>query len=330
MQIVHEDCVAISIRPCVAEIDHCATVRVPAARFVFSGGSDSVIHAAFPYEMQMIGDRGNAFVGKTTRFPIAPWFVMCSLNHMVEVRIDTVANEALPVIVPVDAPGIRRAVCEWFPNMTDRVIAIDAAVEADAFGIGRSGFADLRPVRTTVRSVQPAVWSPRKRVRQIVRVSVIPKTVKQQHRFAVGLVVAILVWNEIQVRRRHHPRSAEAYFNPCDVVESLKKHAAFVKPAIPVGILKNDDSVTRPIAMIRVVVGFRHPQPTTIIDAEPDRLLHVRFTSEQRDPEPLRHHHRLRRLVRGKRCQSSWLLSGERVCCDRNESAQHNCDQSLV
>ena len=65
---------------------------------------------------------------------------------------------------------------------------------------------------------------------------------------------------------------------------------------IPVGIFENDDAIIFASLLVRIIIGFSHPQPAPIINAETNRLLDVRFSGKKGDVEPLGHLHRLRGL----------------------------------
>jgi hypothetical protein len=172
----------------------------------------------------MIGDGVDPLVGVLARLAVPPRLVMGALNHVEQVRVDAVADEALPEIVPVDSPGIGRAVGERLPHVPHRMIAIHAAVEAHPLFVGRAGFADHRPVGPPVRAVKPAVGSPGEGVGQVVGVGVVAEAVEQHFRRPVGNVVPVAVGNEIEVRRRHDPGPAEADLNPGHIVQPLSKN----------------------------------------------------------------------------------------------------------
>ena len=145
-------------------------------------------------------------------------------------------------------------------------------------------------------SIQPAVRSPRKTIGEVVRVSVISESIQQDNRIAVRPIVGIAIWNEIKIRRRHDPRATESDFNASDVIQLVKKDRSLVIFSIAVGIFEDQNAIARSSPMIWVVVSFCNPQPSSIINAKPDRLLHVGFPGKQGDAESLGHNHGPSRL----------------------------------
>src|SRR6516225_9482359 len=108
----------------------------------------------------MIGTGGQTLVGIKARGPISPWFVMSSLDHVEQVRIDTVGDEALSVIVEIDTPGIGGAVGEVLEDQTARMNAVHAAVTVNALAGGRAGTADIGGAGAAMSRIEPAVRPP--------------------------------------------------------------------------------------------------------------------------------------------------------------------------
>src|SRR5436309_91499 len=118
---------------------------MPAAGRVLVVRAEAVADVVAADEMQMIGDRRNPLVGELTRLAAPPRLVMSAGNDVKQMRVDAVADESFAVVVPVDAPGIRRAVGIRFPNVPRRMVAVDAAVELRALFVGRARLARQRP-----------------------------------------------------------------------------------------------------------------------------------------------------------------------------------------
>ena len=312
MDVVHEDRVAVLLRPVVPEIDHRAAVSMPAAGFVFFVTADPVAHIADPDEMQMVGDGRDALVRVSAGLSISPGFVVSSLDGVEQMRVHAIADERLPIVVPVDAPGIGGPIGKRLPLMPDRMVPVDAAVIPDALLIRRARLADHRPVRSSVGPVQPTVRSPGKAIGQIVCVRMRAKPVQQDLRLAVGNVVAVSVRDEVEVRRRHDPRAAEPDLDAGDVVELVIEDRSLVEPPVAVGVLENQNPVTRLGGVVRVVVRFGDPESASVVDAEPDWLPDVRFAGKQRHFKPLRDDHRLGGLLRRQR----FVNRGDVVCPD--------------
>ena len=244
----------------------------------------------------MIRDGLDALVGKSPGRPITRGIVICALDDVKQMRVHAVANEGMTVLVPVDAPRIGRADGERLPHVTYRMIPPHATLEPPPIGPPRPRFARQRPVRNPVRAVQPTVRPPRKPVGDGMRIGMRTKTVEQQDRLPIWHTVVILIRNEIKIRNRHHPHPAEPNFYATHILKFIVKNNPLIMGTIAVGILENNDAVIFSSLLVRIIIGFSHPQPTPIIKAETNRLLDVRFSGKKGDVEPLGHLHRLRSL----------------------------------
>ena len=221
---------------------------------------------------------------------------MRALDDVKQMRVHAVGNEGVAVLVPVDAPRIGRADGESLPYVTHRMIPPHASLEPPPIGPWRPRFAWQRPVRNPVRAVQPSVRPPRKPIGNGVRIGMRTKTVEQQDRLPIRHTVVIFIRNEIKIRNRHHPHPAKPNLYAAHVLKLIVKNNPLVMRAIAVTILENNDAVIFASLLIRIIIGFSHPQPAPIINAETNRLLDVRFTGKKRDVEPLGYLHRLRGL----------------------------------
>ena len=111
----------------------CAAMSVSTTGGVFFGRANTIMDVTLAYEMQMVSNGGDSLKGIATGFTIPPRFIVGSLNHVVQMRVDAIADKRLSIIVPVYSPGIGCAVSERLPDMSFRMIAINAAVEANSF-----------------------------------------------------------------------------------------------------------------------------------------------------------------------------------------------------
>ena len=77
----------------------------------------------------MVGDRLNVVVG--IRVEVLPGLALiaAALNDVIQVRNHAGRDEALAVVVEIDAPGIARAFGEDFERVPRGMIAPDAGVE---------------------------------------------------------------------------------------------------------------------------------------------------------------------------------------------------------
>ena len=126
----------------------------------------------------------------------------------------------------------------------------------------------------------------------------VPEAVQQNLWLSIRHVVAITVRNEIKVGRRHDPRATESHLDSGHIIELIVEDFPFVKFPVTIRILEDDDSVTWLRTVVWIVVRFCHPQPSAIIEAEPNRLLNIWLACKQRDVKTLRNDHGRGRFFR--------------------------------
>ena len=185
----------------------------------------------------MIRNSGDAFVRVPTRRSIVQRIVIGSLNDMIEVGPHTVTYNSVPIIIPVNTPGINHAGCIRFPNVTGRMIAPHSPVKPAAFFFGSTRFTKERPIVTAVSVVEPTIRTPRQAIGDIVPGIISSKAIKQHHWFAIGHPIVILIWDEIKVGQRHHPHTAKAHFDTAYVFKLIIENDALVVGAIAISIL---------------------------------------------------------------------------------------------
>ena len=178
------------------------------------------------------------------------------------------------------------------------MIAPDAGVERHALVVGRAGLADLRVREDAVAAVEPAVRSPGEGVQRLVRVLVAP-AVEQDLRRAVGLVVAVRVGNEQQVRRRADPDAAEADLEAADEIQSFGEDRALVEACRRRPCPRRSGcgrGPCRPRARAWDTCTPRRPRAGRGRRSRADRVHDVGLRGDELDGEALRHRHRLGRL----------------------------------
>ena len=148
---------------------------------------------------------------------------MAALDHVKQVRIDAVGDEALAVVVEIDAPGIGGAVGEVLEHPARGVDAVDAAVAVDALVGGRAGRADVGGAGPAMSGIEPAVRAPGEAVGEVVPAFLVAEAVEDDLGLAAGLVVPFAAGDEVEFGRRHHPDAAEADLDAGDVVEALRR-----------------------------------------------------------------------------------------------------------
>ncbi len=281
VDVVHEELVAVLLRPGSAEIDHRPGVGVPAADVVAAVAVRLVPLIADP--VTVLGDRLNVGVRVRVevlaRLPLiaAPgmtWY-RCGMTQQVE--------KALPAIVEVDAPGITRAVCEDLELVPRRVIPPDAGVDRRAFFVRRARLADARMREDAVTAVKPAVRPPDEAVERFVRVLVVP-AVEQHLRLAIGHVIAVRIGYEEQFRSLTDPHAAEADLQPADEIQLVEKDFLAVELSVAVRRLRRSECDLRLalFSALRIDESFGDPQTATIVDRHRDRLTNIGLAGEQR------------------------------------------------
>ena len=96
-----------------------------------------------------------------------------------------------------------------------------------------------------VATVEPAIRAPDERVERFVRVFVGP-AIEQHFRLAIRNVVAVLIGDEQQIRRRADEHAAEADFDAADQIQVLGEHLALVEFAVAIGVFENQNAVACP------------------------------------------------------------------------------------
>ena len=208
---------------------------------------------------------------------------------MEDVLDDAVGDEQLPLLVPVDAPGVRRAVGVGFELVPQRVIPPDAAVHRRPLSRRRARLAEQRVAENAVAAVEPAVRPPGQVADDVVPGLEVP-AVEQDLRRAVGLVVAVFVGDEDQVRHRGQPDAAEADLDAAQVGALVEEDRPLVvRPSPSV----SSRIVTRspPCAVLgpgRIRQALHDPDPPAVVDGERHRLRDLGLGGEQRRLESRR------------------------------------------
>ncbi len=89
--------------------------------------------------------------------------------------------------------------------------------------------------------------------------------------------------------RARQPDSTKTESQACKTLAPVPKNFAFVESPIAVGIFEDQNSIAFAQVVIAAFIGeaLDHPQTTTIIDFESDRLVHLWITSEKGGIESL-------------------------------------------
>jgi len=301
MSVVEENCIAVGFGPIVTFVDKDSAVRMPASEVILHPSSQAEAYA-FPFdEVKMVSNGINAFVGVLAGFTVSPWFVMGSLNDVVNVGAYGVGDKGFSVVIPIDPPWVGTAIGIGFPNVSGGVISPDASVESNAVFFGTIGFANPRPVGTAMRAVEPTIGAPCEAVGHIVGVGKVSKAVQEKLWLGIRFVILVFVRNEKEVGGRHYPSSTKADFETAYVIEFIVEDRAFVVFAIEVCVFKNQNPVLgRLLGVLGVTLVFRDPEPSPIIRAESNGLPDIRFSGKEGYGKAIRDLHPFGRIFRWK------------------------------
>ena len=264
MDVVHEKFTSILLRPALAQINHHARVRVPAARRrraavarvrpfaarvmnVVADGLDVVVNERVDEPLIRVGVEAlvrKRFLAIDVEMLAALPLEPSALNHVPEMRNHAGLNETLAVFVEVDAPRIARAFGEHLEDMFGGMITPHTGVHALSLFLWCAGFANKRRTENTVTTIKPAVRAPGEGVQCLVRVGVVIPAVEENLRITRGFRrVAVLDWNEHEVGRGAYPYAAEAELQSADQIQVIEEHRAPIEFAVAVGVFEDQDAV---------------------------------------------------------------------------------------
>jgi hypothetical protein len=236
--------------------------------------------------------------------PVHP-LVVGAGDHVPEVADHAVREERLAVVVPVEAPGVRRAFADDLEHLLRDVVAPDAAVEEDSLRVGGAGLADLRLALDALVAVEPAVRPPLEAVDDAVADLAVVPAVEHGDGVAVRNVVAVRVGDEDHAGRRAAPDAAVSGEDAGEILGAVPEDLSLVENAVAVGVLEDEDPVADRrlprTAGALVRVAFGDPQAAALVEGGGDRLRHVGLAGEEGDLEPVGHGDALRGLGGGER-----------------------------
>ena len=145
-------------------------------------------------------------------------------------------------------------------------------------------------------AIEPAIRPPAQAVDDVVADGLHVESVEQHLRLAIRHVVTVFIGDEAQGAVVKHPDAAVADLHAREVAAALPEHLAPVMFAVAVLVFQDDDAVPQlripPHGVLRIRVVFRHPQPTLLIPAHRNGLLHIRLGGKHHAFEALGQFHR--------------------------------------
>ena len=128
-----------------------------------------------------------------------------------------------------------------------------------------------------------------------------------EHRGLVGLVIAVRVFQEIQIRSCAEIDAAIAERDAGREREAIGEHSDLVRLPIAIDVFENLDAVAALLTLLRalgILVKFHDPQPPAFVPRHRDGIHDLWFAGEEADFEALRH---LDLLLRFERMQCGLL-----------------------
>src|SRR6476646_2975761 len=104
MDVVHENLSLIRFGPTASQIDHQAGMRMTASGRI--GPPIGCVRTLGAGIVKMIGDGGNVLVGICVKVLARLPFVAATLDHVKQMRNHARFDQALPMLVEIDSPGI--------------------------------------------------------------------------------------------------------------------------------------------------------------------------------------------------------------------------------
>ena len=299
VDVPDEDFAAVLGRPVAALVDHQPRVRVPAAGGV--GAPIRRVGALVAGVVDVVGGLPDVVEGERVEVLPGLALVTPALDDVPQVRDDARLGPELAVLVEIDAPGVACALREHLELVLRRVVAPDAGVDFRPLEVARARLAHVGVGEHAMAPVEPAVGAPGEGVERLMGV-LVGETVEQDLGRAIGLVVAILVGDEEQVRGRADPDAAEAHFKSADKIQPLGENGPILGHAVAVRVFQNDDAVfALPLGLANWVGHpLSHPEPSPRVDRHRDRLHDVRLAGEHRRLKARRQRHRGDCLLRLK------------------------------
>ena len=261
--------------------------------------------------MTMIRDRLDIGVDVRIEVLSALALIDAAGHHVPEMGDDTRAHQQLALGVVVDAPGIAEAVRDDLEAILRRVVAPHAAVDLDAVAaqdvrgkrippreqpaLPRPA-SDFRMRGESLQAVEPAVRSPMEAVHHLVSIRMPQPVSRTSMSVDVGLVVAVAIGHEEEIRWRADEDAVEAdrqsgrKNNPS--MKTLRLSATPSRSVSSRMRMRLLPALEKPRPLRFVVEVLRHPEAATIVPAEGHRADDHRFAGPRVDRESVDGRHR--------------------------------------
>ena len=228
--------------------------------------------------------------------------VMGAGKHAPQVTIDGVGEETVAEVVPVEPPGIRRAVADRLEDLPLRMISPDAAAERHALVGGAAGCADLAGGAGATAAVKPAIGAPCQPVGEgVVAVGRDGEAVENGNRGGSppGRLVGVggqwpsrwrtmAVGDEEETRGAEEPQATAAHRHTREPLEPVDERRLPLRAAVAIDIFEHRHPIAEARVCLERLLGvgevFGNDHPAGCIDARGDRIADRRFGSKQTKP----------------------------------------------
>ena len=310
VQVQGEQPAPVLLRPVVGLVDHQARVGVAAPEAVAARREGAAVGRGARFgparagiEVEMIGVLLDQAVAVRVRVIAVHAPEVRPGNRVPEMAYDGVDEERLADLVPVEAPGVGRALHHHLHDLPFRVIPPDAPGHQQALVRRSAGHPDVRRAGDAHPAPEPAVRPPAQAVGEGVPAARGRVEAVEQHlRFPIGHAIAVTVGNEEQLRRAQRKHAAATNLDAGENFPLVPEDGAFVEVAVVVRILKQHDAVVQVRRETGLLVGvgiiLGHPEPAARVEGHRDRLLHLGLGGKQGHLETRRHFEGRHRLLR--------------------------------
>ena len=195
-------------------------------------------------------------------------------GHVPAVRIVGSRAKYVARFVETHAPGVVRSACHPFDFGTVGSESKKCLAKFERIGVV---FGFTIKTRIAHAAPNPIVEAVVQIARPRVRIA--RAEAAEQDFLFVGFVVAVVVFQEKQVRGLAHNQAAVGKHHARRNTQPVGKVREFVGFAVVVGVLTNQNIVAaaRVLALVRIIFGNEYVKPPALVPTHGDGVLHVGF-----------------------------------------------------